>query len=120
MLEETLQCLAPQPGETMLDGTLGLGGHAAEILRGLMPGGTLVGIDRDPRLSRGPQRGSMEWVESTVSCTGPSMRWAGCCGRLALGRMELSMDCFSTSGFPRCSWTGRSGASVFETMAHSI
>ena len=47
MLEETLLCLAPQPGETMLDGTLGLGGHAVEILRRLSPGGVLIGIDRD-------------------------------------------------------------------------
>jgi|TARA_B100001146_G_scaffold205239_1_gene199037 16S rRNA (cytosine1402-N4)-methyltransferase len=48
MLEETLRCLAPRPGETMLDGTLGLGGHAAEILSRLSPGGELIGLDRDP------------------------------------------------------------------------
>ena len=48
MLEETLLCLAPRPGETMLDGTLGLGGHAVELLRRLSPGGVLIGIDRDP------------------------------------------------------------------------
>ena len=48
MLEETLRCLAPRPGEMMLDGTLGLGGHAAEILSRLSPGGELIGLDRDP------------------------------------------------------------------------
>ena len=48
MLEETLRCLAPRPGETMRDGTLGLGGHAAEILSRLSPGGELIGLDRDP------------------------------------------------------------------------
>ena len=48
MLEETLRCLAPRPGETMLDGTLGLGGHAVEILSRLSPGGELIGLDRDP------------------------------------------------------------------------
>ena len=48
MLEETLRCLAPRPGETMLDGTLGLGGHAAEILSRLSPGGELIGLAREP------------------------------------------------------------------------
>lgn len=47
MLEETLRCLAPRPGEVMVDGTVGTAGHAVEILKRLRPGGLLVGIDRD-------------------------------------------------------------------------
>ena len=31
-----------------MDGTLGGGGHAREICRRIVPGGTLVGLDRDP------------------------------------------------------------------------
>ncbi len=45
---ETLRFLAPQPGETMLDGTLGGGGHSALIAARLAPGGVLIGLDRDP------------------------------------------------------------------------
>ena len=45
---EILQCLAPQPGETGLDATLGFGGHAQEILPHLLPHGRLFGIDVDP------------------------------------------------------------------------
>ncbi len=47
LLAETLRYLAPQPGETMLDATLGGGGHSAAIAPALMPGGTLIGLDRD-------------------------------------------------------------------------
>ena len=44
---EVLQYLAPQPGETILDATLGGGGHSALIAKEISPGGTLVGMDRD-------------------------------------------------------------------------
>ncbi len=47
MLDEVLECLDPRPGATILDGTLGLGGHAAAILERLGPVGLLLGIDRD-------------------------------------------------------------------------
>lgn len=47
-VEEILQALAPRPGETGLDATLGFGGHAQEILPRLQPGGRLIGIDVDP------------------------------------------------------------------------
>jgi 16S rRNA (cytosine1402-N4)-methyltransferase len=49
LLGETLQLLNAQPGRTILDCTLGRGGHSAEIARRLAPGGTLIGIDADPR-----------------------------------------------------------------------
>lgn len=47
LLEETVESLMIRPGGTYVDGTLGGGGHSAEILSRLGPAGILVGIDRD-------------------------------------------------------------------------
>ena len=46
-VSEILEVLAPQPGQTGLDATLGYGGHARELLARIMPGGQLFGIDVD-------------------------------------------------------------------------
>ena len=48
MVREIMEVLAPQPGETAVDGTLGYGGHAREILVAIQPGGRLFGLDADP------------------------------------------------------------------------
>ncbi|MEO6244104.1 MAG: 16S rRNA (cytosine(1402)-N(4))-methyltransferase RsmH [Opitutaceae bacterium] len=48
MVAEILETLAPQPGESAADCTLGYGGHAREILARLTPGGRLLGLDADP------------------------------------------------------------------------
>jgi 16S rRNA (cytosine1402-N4)-methyltransferase len=47
-VKEILEILKPEPGETAVDATLGYGGHAREILKAILPGGRLIGIDRDP------------------------------------------------------------------------
>lgn len=47
MLEEVLAALAPGPGETVADCTLGYGGHALEFLKRIAPGGQLIGLDVD-------------------------------------------------------------------------
>jgi len=47
MLEEVLDFLKPAPGKTIVDATLGTGGHALEILKRITPLGRLIGIDRD-------------------------------------------------------------------------
>ena len=46
-LNEILDILSPQPGETGLDATLGYGGHARELLTRVAPTGRLFGIDVD-------------------------------------------------------------------------
>lgn len=48
MVAEILDALAPQPGERVVDCTLGFGGHAREILARIQPGGQLLGLDVDP------------------------------------------------------------------------
>ncbi len=48
MVSEILEALAPKPGDLAVDCTLGHGGHAREILRRILPGGRLLGLDADP------------------------------------------------------------------------
>jgi 16S rRNA (cytosine1402-N4)-methyltransferase len=53
LLREALECLRPEPGEIVVDCTLGYGGHAAECLKRIGPTGRLIGLDVDgPELER--------------------------------------------------------------------
>ena len=47
LMQQVLDVIAPQPGKAIVDCTLGLGGHSAELLGRILPGGRLVGIDFD-------------------------------------------------------------------------
>jgi 16S rRNA (cytosine1402-N4)-methyltransferase len=44
---EVLDALAPQPGQTIVDATLGAAGHAQSLRERLGPTGRLIGLDRD-------------------------------------------------------------------------
>jgi len=48
MVPEILDVLDPQPGELIVDCTLGYGGHTRELLGRIQPGGCLIGLDVDP------------------------------------------------------------------------
>src|SRR5262245_22370601 len=47
LLAEVLAALDPQPGQVIVDATIGFGGHAAELLRRVGPAGRLIGLDLD-------------------------------------------------------------------------
>jgi 16S rRNA (cytosine1402-N4)-methyltransferase len=48
LLKPVLNVLSLQPGQTVVDCTVGLGGHSAAFLPRIHPGGRLIGIDLDP------------------------------------------------------------------------
>jgi 16S rRNA (cytosine1402-N4)-methyltransferase len=50
LLRETLEALALAPGQVVVDGTVGAGGHAQAVLEAINPDGQLVGLDRDPEI----------------------------------------------------------------------
>jgi 16S rRNA (cytosine1402-N4)-methyltransferase len=52
LLEEVLRLLRPAPGMTIVDATLGPGGHAEAFLEAVGPDGRVIGVDRDPETLR--------------------------------------------------------------------
>ncbi len=48
MPEEALHWLNPQPGQTIVDGTLGGGGHTRLLAQRIGPHGNVISLDRDP------------------------------------------------------------------------
>lgn len=47
LLAEVIKYLEPRPGEVFVDATVGGGGHSMAIVPCLLPGGRLLGLDRD-------------------------------------------------------------------------
>lgn len=48
LLRESLEALRPVPGATIVDATVGPGGHTEALLESVGPTGRVIGIDRDP------------------------------------------------------------------------
>ncbi len=51
LAEEVVSLLDPRPGETIVDGTFGAGGHALLLASRLRGDGKLIAIDRDPTVA---------------------------------------------------------------------
>jgi 16S rRNA (cytosine1402-N4)-methyltransferase len=56
LLQTTVELLNVRPGGRFVDATLGTGGHAEAIMRLCSPGGSLLGIDADPKALEVAQR----------------------------------------------------------------
>jgi 16S rRNA (cytosine1402-N4)-methyltransferase len=64
LVEPLLELLAPEFGDRVLDLTVGLGGHSAELLRVIGPTGHLTAIDVDP--------GNLEVARLRLAAIGPN------------------------------------------------
>ncbi len=85
MAREVLERLDPRPGRIYLDATVGLGGHAAQILERLRPGGRLIGVDRDAR--------ALEFARSRLGAVGGEFF-------LFHGRFSRIRDALRAAGAP--------------------
>jgi 16S rRNA (cytosine1402-N4)-methyltransferase len=47
LVQEVMECLKPQPGEVVIDCTVGYGGHALEFAKRIGPAGRLIALDVD-------------------------------------------------------------------------
>jgi 16S rRNA (cytosine1402-N4)-methyltransferase len=68
--EEVLRFLAPRPGGVYVDGTVGGGGHARQVLDASAPDGRLIGIDRDRDALAATARRLAGYGERATLCQG--------------------------------------------------
>ena len=83
MLDEVIEYLLPCPGQTVIDGTAGGGGHAGAILSHILPDGQLILLDRDrgafERLkARFGRRGDVRYFHANFCDIDQVLRQAGC------------------------------------------
>src|SRR4051812_20687504 len=88
LLRETLEALNLRPGLTVVDCTLGRGGHASAIAQRLGPDGLLIGIDADPR--------NLEFARERVLAAG-----AECPVRFFHANFAELSDVLQAAGRPR-------------------
>ncbi|MBK9119637.1 MAG: 16S rRNA (cytosine(1402)-N(4))-methyltransferase RsmH [Phycisphaerales bacterium] len=67
LLTAVLQHIDPQPGDVILDGTVGLGGHATALLPRIQPGGRYIGLDLDPLMLAQARERLVEWLDRGLS-----------------------------------------------------
>ncbi len=70
LLNEMLNLLVTNPAGIYIDGTLGRGGHATEILKMLSPEGRLIGLDRDIEAIRQTEETLKEFGEQAIQIHG--------------------------------------------------
>jgi 16S rRNA (cytosine1402-N4)-methyltransferase len=76
LFEEAMELLRVRPGSTVVDCTLGLGGHASGIARLLGAKGHLIGFDRDPEaLALGKEK--LDQVSEELGSEAPQVTLIG-------------------------------------------
>jgi 16S rRNA (cytosine1402-N4)-methyltransferase len=76
LLQKAIELLNVRAGSVIADCTLGLAGHAAEIIRRLGPQGHLIGFDRDPE-ALALARTRLEQVAAELGDQAPQLTFIG-------------------------------------------
>lgn len=83
LVTEVLEIFSPQPGNCLLDATLGHGGHTQAYLEATNPNGTVIGFDADPealavaRETLKKYGGRVKFVNQNFSHLNDAVKWGG-------------------------------------------
>jgi 16S rRNA (cytosine1402-N4)-methyltransferase len=88
MLEETIASLACRRGGIYVDGTVGGGGHAYEILKRIYPEGLLIGIDRDDDAIRASTEKLQAFGDRKILVKGNFADIATILGKLTIDKVD--------------------------------
>jgi 16S rRNA (cytosine1402-N4)-methyltransferase len=88
LLNETLELLMTNPAGTYIDGTLGRGGHATEILKRLSPEGRLIGLDRDAEAVEQTKEILKPYGERAVRIHGNFADMKELCGQIGVTEVD--------------------------------
>jgi 16S rRNA (cytosine1402-N4)-methyltransferase len=88
LVAESLALLAPGPGMTFVDATLGPGGHAEALLDRVAPDGRVIGIDRDPRAVEFATRRLARFGDRFVGLPGDHRDIEGLCREAGLAAVD--------------------------------
>jgi 16S rRNA (cytosine1402-N4)-methyltransferase len=76
LLQDAIEFLNVRAGSVIADCTLGLAGHAAEIIRRLGPHGRLIGFDRDPE-ALALAKGNLDQIAGELGSQAPTISFIG-------------------------------------------
>jgi len=93
LAHEVVEFLAPHPGQVVVDGTVGTGGHSLAILPHLLPGGRLVAVDCDPEALRLAEQRAAEFAPQVTCVHGNSRELPEILARLGISQVDgILMD----------------------------
>ncbi|HVC76520.1 MAG TPA: 16S rRNA (cytosine(1402)-N(4))-methyltransferase RsmH [Candidatus Micrarchaeaceae archaeon] len=95
--QEVIELLQPAPGAVAIDCTVGQAGHARLILERIIPGGRLLGIDRDPEAVKAAEAALVEFATSAVIAHGRFSDLGAIAERAGFGGADLILFDFGIS-----------------------
>ena len=111
---EVLRLLALQPGQTVVDGTLGGGGHARLLAERVGKTGRVLGLDRDGNAIAAAQVHLAETIIEPIHASYANLPEV--CEQFDVERFP---PCCWTWACPAINWRHRNAASVFAAMERS-
>lgn len=115
LLSETLEILDCRPGDVVVDATIGGGGHSSEIAKRILPGGRLVGIDRDSEAVKATRSRLAEYGDQVSVIHGDFRDLASIVDQLGIHKVDKVLFDFGVSSYQLDE--GERGFSYWETDA---